>query len=108
MTPKLTRVKLRREQNRTRNMNWSPHEAVVIEETGGPLSQQHLHAAGVAFLSSQVEHGASRRVLHVHVGCGLRQHAQRLPVSLIGLASGGKGGGGVGEELGTRTWRRKR
>lgn len=66
-------------------MNWSPHEAVVIEETGGPLSQQHLHTAGVAFLGSQVEHRAPRSVLHVHIGCSLRQHSQRLPVTLISL-----------------------
>lgn len=69
----------------TCNMNWCPHEAVVIEETGSPLSQQHLHTASEAFLSSQVEHRASRGVLHVHVGCRLRQHTQRLPVSFISL-----------------------
>lgn len=71
-------------------MNRSPHEAVIVEETGGPLSQQHLHAARVAFLGSQVEHGAACGVLHVHVGCSLCQHAQRLPVSLIGLESAGR------------------
>lgn len=69
----------------TCNMNRSPHEAVVIEETGGSLSQEYLHAAGVAFLCSQVEHRTPRGVLHVHIGCSLCQHAQRLPVALISL-----------------------
>lgn len=66
-------------------MNWSPHEAVVVEETGGPLSQQYLHTAGVAFLGSQVEHRTACSILHVHIGCGLRQHTQRLPVALVSL-----------------------
>ena len=66
-------------------MNRSPHEAVVIEETGGPLSQQHLHTAGVAFLGGQVEHGTAGSVLHVHVSRGLGQHTQRLPVAFISL-----------------------
>lgn len=73
----------------TCNMNWSPHEAVVIEETGGPLSQQHLHTAGVTFLGSQVQHRTPCSVLHVHIGRGLRQHTQRLPVALISLREGG-------------------
>ncbi len=66
-------------------MNWGPHEAVVVEETGSPLSQQHLHAAGEAFLGSQVEHRAACSILHVHIGSSLRQHPQRLPVALVSL-----------------------
>lgn len=66
-------------------MNWSPHEAVVIQETGGPLSQQHLNTAGVAFLGSQVEHRTACSILHVHIGGSLSQHTQRLPVALISL-----------------------
>lgn len=66
-------------------MNWSPHEAVVIEETGGPLSQEYLHAAGVAFLGGQVEDRTAGGVLHIHIGCGLGQHVQRLPVAIISL-----------------------
>lgn len=69
----------------TCNVNWSPHEAVIVEETGGPLGQQHLHTASVAFLSSQVEHRSSCSVLHIHIGCSLGQHTQRLPVSLVSL-----------------------
>lgn len=72
-------------EQHTCNMNWSPHETVVIEETGGPLSQQHLHTTGVAFLGSQVEHRTACSVLHIHIGCSLRQHTQSLPVTLISL-----------------------
>lgn len=69
----------------TCNMNWSPREAVVTEETGGPLRQQHLQAAGVAFLCSQVEDRTACGVLYVHIGCSFCQHTQRLPVTLISL-----------------------
>lgn len=72
---------------RTCDVNWCPHEAVVIQEAGRPLSQQHLHAAGEALLCGQVEHRASSGVLHVHVGRRLRQHLQGLPVASIRLAS---------------------
>lgn len=66
-------------------MDGRPHEAVVVEEAGRPLGQQHLHTAGEAFLRGQVEHGAAGSVLHVHVGRRLRQHAQCLPVAFVSL-----------------------
>lgn len=77
--------RLQHEITATCNVNRRPHEAVVIEKAGGPLSQQHLHTAGEAFLSSQVEDRAAGCILHVHVGCGFCQHPQRLPVTLISL-----------------------
>lgn len=78
-------IKYSTREQYTCNMNWSPHEAVVIEETGRPLSQEHLNTAGVAFLGSQVEHRTACSILHVHIGCSLSQHTQCLPMALISL-----------------------
>lgn len=84
-------VKSSSREQHTCNVNWSPHEAVVIEETGGPLSQQYLHTAGIPFLGSQVQHRTACSILHIHIGCSLRQHTQRLPVALISLREPGGG-----------------
>jgi len=67
-------------------MERSPLAAVVLEQAGGAVFEQHLHAAGEASLGGEVQGGAALRVAHVQTHQRLRQHTQRLPVAVIRLA----------------------
>lgn len=71
-------------------MEWGPLVAALPEVAGDPVGQQDLQALSVSLLGRQVEGSAPPRIPNVQTHQRLRQHPQRLTVTVIRLGGGGK------------------